>query len=138
VDFPGVRVEDKRDSIAVHYRQAPAVAKVLGQRLLRIIAEIGGLTLLPGKAVWEVKGAGYDKGTAVVELMRSPVFRGRRPAFLGDDVADEDAFRAAEALGGLGLRVGPVADGRPAAFAAPAEVRRWLAELPRHISSSGR
>ena len=137
-EFPGVRIEDKKDSIAVHYRQSPAAAKSLGHRLMGIIADIGGLTLMPGKAVWEVKGAGYDKGTAVVELMRSPLFRGRRPAFLGDDIADEDGFRAAEALGGLGLRVGPAVDGRPAAFAAPAEVRRWLAELPRYINPEGR
>ena len=115
-EFPGVRIEDKKDSIAVHYREIPAAAKPLGHRLMGIIADIGGLTLMPGKAVWEVKGAGYDKGTAVVELMRSPLFRGRRPAFLGDDVADEDGFRAAEALGGLGLRVGPGIEGRPAAF----------------------
>ena len=40
--------------------------------------------------------------------------------YIGDDVTDEDGIRAAQALGGLGLRMQD-------AFGSPAAVRAWLA-----------
>jgi len=42
------------------------------------------------------------------------------PVYIGDDVTDEDGMRAAQALGGLGLRM-------QEAFGSPAAVRAWLA-----------
>jgi trehalose 6-phosphate phosphatase len=40
--------------------------------------------------------------------------------FVGDDVTDEDGFRAAVSLGGIGLQVAKAFDGKPA------NVRNWL------------
>ena len=34
-------------------------------------------------------------------------FRGRVPVFVGDDLTDEDGFRAAAAEGGFGVKIGP-------------------------------
>jgi trehalose 6-phosphate phosphatase len=47
-------------------------------------------------------------------------FASRMPVFVGDDVTDEDGFRAAEALGGIGVDVRIVFAGEPA------DVRAWL------------
>ena len=67
---------------------------------------------------------GADKGKAVAEIMAREPFAGRRPVFIGDDVTDEDAIAAAQAVGGIGLRV-------PEAFGDAAGVRAWLARAAR-------
>jgi trehalose 6-phosphate phosphatase len=54
--------------------------------------------------------------------MAQPVFAGRRPVFIGDDVTDEAGFEAARAAGGLGLRLQD-------AFGTPAALRAWLGRL---------
>jgi trehalose 6-phosphate phosphatase len=70
---------------------------------------------------FEIRPRRATKARPVEVLMRSAPFRGRRPVFVGDDVTDEDGIAAAEALGGVGLRV-------PEAFGgAPGAVRRFLA-----------
>jgi trehalose 6-phosphate phosphatase len=61
-----------------------------------------------------------NKGRAVDLLMQDEPFRDRRPLFIGDDVTDEDGFRAAVRHGGEGLDVFIRFGGRPQ------EVRRWL------------
>jgi len=39
--------------------------------------------------------------------MQEPPFAGAVPVMVGDDLTDEDGFRAAAALGGFGVLVGP-------------------------------
>jgi len=85
---------------------------------------------LHGRFVIEVRQGGYDKGAAVDAFMRSALFAERRPVFLGDDVTDEDGFRAARAAGGLAIAVGP----RPTMqadfnLAGPPEVRALLGRI---------
>jgi trehalose 6-phosphate phosphatase len=57
--------------------------------------------------VSELRPPGADKGDAVRAFMTEPDFAGARPLFVGDDLTDEDAFRAAADLGGGGILVGP-------------------------------
>lgn len=103
---PGVVVEDKIVSAGLHFRGAPdsaAEAEVLSRRL----AEDNGLMVQPGHMVIELKTPGASKGTAVEAFMQEPPFAGGVPVMLGDDQTDEDGFRAATALGGFGVLVGP-------------------------------
>jgi len=85
--------------------------------------------LLTGKAVLEIKFAGFNKGTAVRELMTYPPFTGRMPVFVGDDRTDEDAFDAMSEFNGRAISVGRKLPGMDGYFATPAEVRHWLAQL---------
>ena len=80
--------------------------------------------------VVEVKPAAAHKGAALRALAARPPFAGRRPVMLGDDTTDEDAIAAAEALGGIGVKVGPGASAATLRAPDPAAVRAWLAARP--------
>ncbi|MGF7155091.1 trehalose-phosphatase [Novosphingobium gossypii] len=125
-DNGGLLVEPKPFSVAVHYRHHPEAL----EPLLACAEELGarfGLSLKHGKQVIELAMPGSDKGSAVTQFMGLPAFRGAVPLFLGDDVTDEDAFRAARALGGHGVLVGPMR-ATAATYRLPdvAHVRGWL------------
>jgi len=107
--IPGLLVETKPFSIALHYRKAPARAEEV-EKFMAELAAASGLTLQHGKMVVELRPPGADKGDAVRALMAEPEFAGTRPLFVGDDLTDEDAFRAAAELGGGGILVGPPRD----------------------------
>lgn len=103
---PGMIVEDKTVAAGLHFRGAPthaAAAEALAERL----ADETGLSLQPGNLVIELKTPGSDKGTALTAFMNEAPFKGAVPVMLGDDLTDEYGFRAAEALGGFGVLVGP-------------------------------
>lgn len=128
---PGILVEDKGYGMAVHFRLAPELGPAVRERVAAICAELPPATLeiLPGKAVIEIKSAGFNKGSAVRELMRRPPFADRRPIFVGDDKTDETAFAVLPALGGLGFSVGREVPGVAGYFDAPDDVRTWLQGL---------
>lgn len=101
---PGAWVEDKRASIAVHYRQAtdPAGARVALVRSLREVASSAGLEVVQGKMVVELVPAGRpQKGGAVERVVGEHALRAA--LFAGDDEADLDAFVALDRLGSNGL-----------------------------------
>lgn len=127
----GALVEDKGHSIAVHYRRAPHLARMVKARVARALApDRHEAHVLHGKMVAEVKTNGIDKGQAIDALMALPPFRGRVPVFLGDDRTDEDGFAAVLRRGGHAVRVGdgPFFAGGPC-LADPDAVRRWLSAL---------
>jgi trehalose 6-phosphate phosphatase len=103
--IPGLLVEEKPASIAVHYRRAPEQAARVAA-FLAALAERAGLAVQRGKMVVELRPHGADKGDALRRIMAEPPFAGARPLFVGDDLTDEDAFAAAAALGGAGVLVG--------------------------------
>jgi trehalose 6-phosphate phosphatase len=127
----GVVAEDKGLSIALHYRLAPERAAAIRATVDRICAEPwdAPIEILPGKAVIEIKHAGFNKGTGVRELMSHAPFHGRRPIFIGDDTTDETVFAILPELGGIGFSVGRDVAGVAGRFDAPADVRAWLEEL---------
>ncbi|HYW14821.1 MAG TPA: trehalose-phosphatase [Allosphingosinicella sp.] len=102
----GLLVEDKPAGVALHYRLAPGRADE-ADAFVEAVAERSGLALQRGKMVAELRPKGSDKGEALRRLMGEPPFAGARPVFVGDDLTDEDGFRAAAALGGEGVLVGP-------------------------------
>ncbi len=91
---PGARLEVKPASVAVHVRTVADPAA--GERLLADVAAgpgaDAGLTAKPGKAVLELAVTDADKGSALVRLATELGAAG--VLYLGDDVTDEDAFRA--------------------------------------------
>lgn len=105
-EHPGLLVENKRGSLALHYRQRPE----LEQACLRVMQEAvdasPGVTLLRGKMVAEAKPGGASKGRAIEAFLAEPPFAGRRPVFIGDDITDEVGFSTVQRLGGLGIKVG--------------------------------
>ena len=103
---PGIIVEDKAVSAGLHYRGAPDEADA-AMALARELADQTGLTMQAGNLVVELKTPGTSKGTALHAFMQEPPFAGAVPVMLGDDLTDEDGFRAAAALGGFGVLVGP-------------------------------
>jgi trehalose 6-phosphate phosphatase len=127
----GVLVEDKGYSIALHYRRAPEYGPELSRAVDAIVSGLpsGSYEVLPGKAVIEVKPTGFNKGTAVLELMQLPPFAGRRPLFIGDDITDEAVFAILPEVEGTGLSVGREIEGAKGMFESPADVREWLRRL---------
>src|SRR5206468_2265698 len=105
---PGLLVEDKGLSLALHCRRAPRLAGY-GHRLVRSLgARLGErYHVQTGKRVVELKPAGKDKGVAVLEFMQEEPFRGRTPLFVGDDVTDEYGFATVNRLHGHSVKVGP-------------------------------
>lgn len=102
---PGMLVEEKGGSVALHFRQAidqAAAARACAGRL----ALETGLTLQDGDMVAELRTPGPNKGDSVLSFMGQSPFAGKTPVFVGDDVTDEDGFEAAQAMGGLGVGVG--------------------------------
>lgn len=104
--LPGVWIERKPAAIAVHWRQAPQLRADVEQVVQQALRHAQGWSVIHGHCVLELRAPGRDKGRALKRLMRGPRFAGRWPLAIGDDRTDEDAFRAALALGGSAIRVG--------------------------------
>ena len=102
----GLIVEDKGLALAVHFRQAPSLAGAVAQTAQAVAARYG-LAVQPGDMVVELRPPGFDKGDAIEAFMTEPPFAGFTPVFVGDDLTDENGFRAAAAFGGYGVLVGP-------------------------------
>ena len=103
--MPGVLIEPKQHTVVAHYRQAPDFAQALRDMIETMIAEVPGVELLAAHMAWEIRPHGAGKGAALRWFMDRPPFAGRKPFFVGDDVTDEEAIAAANALGGRGLHV---------------------------------
>ncbi len=127
----GVVAEDKGFSVALHYRLAPEREREVRDAVARVCAQPweAPLEVLPGKAVIEIKHAGFSKATGVRELMRHAPFTGRRPVVIGDDITDETVFAILPEFGGIGFSVGRQVAGLAGCFETPAEVRAWLGRL---------
>lgn len=100
--YPGVRVEEKYASVAVHYRAVRAGKQqeflhILNRALAPIIST-GSVIRFPGKKVVEVRPAlQWGKGEVVTLLARF-FCKGRPGPYagvaIGDDRTDEDIFAA--------------------------------------------
>jgi trehalose 6-phosphate phosphatase len=128
---PGILLEDKGYSLALHYRLAPHAEKAIYAAVSLIRADLPNapIEVLPGKLVCEIKHSGFTKASGVMELMTHEPFKGRRPLFIGDDVTDESVFAIMPDLDGLAFSVGRRARGVAGHFDAPSDVREFLAHL---------
>lgn len=128
---PGILLEDKGYSLALHYRLAPHAEKAIYAAVSLIRADLpdAPIEVLPGKQVCEIKHSGFTKASGVRELMSHPPFKGRKPFFIGDDVTDESVFAIMPDLDGIAFSVGRRARGVAGHFDAPSDVREFLAHL---------
>lgn len=106
-DYPGTLLEDKGESVAVHYRSAPEQKRPLQDRLKTLLTPHPELQLAAGKMVWEIRDPRANKGTAIERLMQDPPFANCRMVFAGDDITDEDGFEFVNSRGGYTIKVGP-------------------------------
>jgi trehalose 6-phosphate phosphatase len=104
-----------------------------------LAAHPDALRMTPGKMVYEIQPKlGWDKGSAVLYLLEALGLdrEGALPLYIGDDITDEDAFRA---LSGRGILVADPADPEVAGRRTAAdfvlgdtqEVERFLYRLAR-------
>lgn len=123
---PGVSIENKTASLALHYRQAPSAEPAV-RRIAEELAAKHSLRTLPGKMVIELVAGAHSKADALDAYMSAPPFAGRTPIAVGDDVTDEAAFAAANVRGGLSVLVGePRESSAHYRLSDPAAVAAWL------------
>jgi trehalose 6-phosphate phosphatase len=132
--MPGMRIEDKGLSFAVHYRGAkPAVARNARSRLLELIAPLRhALNMLTGAMVWEVLPIVIrGKGIASRDLLNQ-LPAGTAAIYIGDDGTDESAFR--ELRDQITIRVGKTKESNAQYYVRnPSEVIHFLLRLEREV-----
>jgi trehalose 6-phosphate phosphatase len=128
---PGILLEDKGYSLALHYRLAPHAEKAIYEAVSLIRADLPNapIEVLPGKCVCEIKHSGFTKASGVRELMTHAPFKDRQPLFIGDDVTDESVFAIMPDYDGFSFSVGRRAQGVAGHFDSPSDVREFLASL---------
>jgi alpha,alpha-trehalase len=140
-NIEGVWVERKRFAIAVHARLV--ADKDLGgveKAVTQMQQQLPSLRQMRGKKVLELQpDVGWDKGQAILWLREALGLDRSRSVtiYMGDDVTDEDAFRAVSEGGfGLGIRVASPISESHAHYALQDcdEVQRFLRRLFKLLS----
>jgi len=104
--IPGARIERKRFAIAVHFRNVDeADVESVRDAAIDVASRFDALRWTGGKAIVELRpDIDWDKGCAVRWLLDrlggEPL--DTVPVYVGDDLTDEDAFRA---LAGRGITI---------------------------------
>lgn len=142
VRFDGARVERKPSGCGLHTRLSTAAdAAAARAAALREVASLegsAGIVERYGKDILEFTVRPADKGSALERLRESTA--ASAVLFAGDDVTDEDGFRALRSKD-AGVRVGPgesVAEFRVDGPAEMGELLRLLAESRERAQRSGR
>lgn len=132
--IPGALLKRKRFSLAVHYCRVdptdiPRIERAVSDSLRRH----PGLRRSAGKMVIDLQpDVPWHKGAAVLWLLRTLNLTGPAvlPIYIGDDVTDEDAFRA---LADRGIGIAVMHHSRPSAaryrLRNPHEVHRFIEAL---------
>lgn len=133
---PGLLLEEKRGGVSLHYRRAPELEAQCTEFVHGLLPELErDFRLIAGKMVFEFAPKEHHKGAAIAAMMQQAPFAGRRAVFVGDDVTDEDGFRAVNALDGITIRVGASRDSEAEySLTDVAAVRCWLESIARRVS----
>ena len=133
-DINGLIIEEKKFSVAVHYRLVKEERiHEIKEFVEKIVDENGALRLMNGKMVFEILPAiDWNKGKAVRWIMKALNLSWEDHAvfYIGDDTTDEDAFRAVNSRG-VGILVSDK-EGKSAAqfcLASPDEVGKLFKRL---------
>ena len=115
--YDDLLIEDKPYSIALHYRQNPALADVAYAIMSTTSKNHPDWLLKQGKYVWEIAPEAADKGVAILTLLKQMRTNDTLcPIFIGDDITDEAGFNAVQdskrfveknhVIKGMGIKVG--------------------------------
>ncbi|MGH8227358.1 MAG: trehalose-phosphatase [Steroidobacteraceae bacterium] len=127
---PGLELEDKGSSVAVHFRRAPQFKAAVREAVERVRAALPPEACLqPGRCVLELKSRTASKRAAVERFMQERPFEGRIPVFLGDDITDLEALDFVQSSGGSGIFVGRERRPGLGSLPDPTAVRAWLRSL---------
>ena len=139
-DVDGILVENKRFSVAVHYRNV--VPERVGEvtATVRIVAQRNDLLVAHGRKVIELRpNLDWDKGKTldwIVDQVDGPDLL--LPIYVGDDLTDEDAFDAVRHKGlGVVVRHNEDGDRRSSARYAlnnPEAVRQFIDRLSAQLA----
>lgn len=124
-DTPGIVLERKDRSLAIHLRILGHHAHPAAQQIARRLRQ-AGLRVLSGHRVLDAQLPGVNKGVAV----RRWLARHRFDAVLyaGDDITDQDAFRVIRPRGTV-IAIGPRPSGAEFRTRDPGTFAAWLARL---------
>ena len=101
----GVDIEDKRYSLAIHYRAAPDRQQARAQIQAAVASCAPRLRQVPGKLVLNlIPARAPDKGQALQRLLA--IEQAEMALYVGDDVTDEDVFRLDEPRRIITVRIG--------------------------------
>jgi trehalose 6-phosphate phosphatase len=126
---PGVLVEHKGATLALHYRAVPELASHVHRTVQNAMEDIEGWTVEGGKRLVEIRPGGRNKGRAIQDFMGERPFAGRRPVFVGDDRGDEHGFRIVEKARGVAVKVGVGPTSARYRLPDVEAVRSWIAAL---------
>lgn len=147
--LPGMLLEDKGVTLAIHYRMAddPEQAQTIFASLVRRAAEMHSLAAFDGRMSFELRPpVKINKGTTFRRLVAE--YELDAAVFLGDDTTDADALAAAQALRQAGtcyaLAVGVDSEETPEVVRASSDVlvpgvagvEDWLERLLNAVSAS--
>lgn len=108
-DISGAAVENKGLSVAVHFRKTKKnlhpVIKKISKKISKPYIKKFDFQLTAGKMILEIRPSKcWNKGMAVLWIWKK-LAPGCIPVYIGDDVTDEDAFKALKPHG-LTIRIG--------------------------------
>lgn len=135
-DVPGVIVEGKGFGVSVHFRRvAPSFRPMFERGVRELKRETHALAFLwtRGHKVWDLRPpTGWNKGKALDRLWR----RMDKPfvVCVGDDVTDEDMFRAVRGKG-FGVKVGAERTGARYRLDSQKDVLRFIKWLNKRTRS---
>jgi trehalose-phosphatase len=110
-DIKGIIIEDKILTLSLHYRLVPAKDfKRIEKQFPKIVGpyrKTKKVRVTHGKKVFEIRpNIAWDKGKAVLWFLKKVAKKTKAiPIYIGDDVTDEDAFKALKKKG-VTIRVG--------------------------------
>jgi trehalose-phosphatase len=126
--IPGIRIEEKRLTTVVHYRLVASdhLASIRDTVEQAVVPYAPKLRVYSGeKSIEIMPRTNWNKGAAVLWINRLLDIPARSAIYAGDDVTDEDAFKALSA--GVTIRVGACARTRARyVVSGPDEVQQLL------------
>jgi trehalose 6-phosphate phosphatase len=124
--YPGVTVESKPASVALHVRNADVADARAALAEAQVVASAWDAEQTAGKAVLEFAVIDTDKGEAI-DILRERL-GASAVVFFGDDVTDEKAFRRMRESD-VGVKVGPGDTAAGYRVESPEEVAQGLEYL---------